>query len=512
MPDPEAIGYRSGVLDDRYELQRVIGRGGTADVYQAIDQTLGREVAVKMLRAHSASETDRVRFISEARTLAALDHPRLMTVLDAGADGDQLYLVLSLIDGRSLSELRGEAMPLSRVAAVGAQIADALAYAHDQGVIHRDVKPGNVLVGEEGHAWLGDFGISRVVGEAVRHTETGKLIGTAAYLAPEQVRGTELTPAADIYSLGLVLLELVTGEVSYPGPPVEAALARLSNGPDIPADLPLDWQRLLRRMTALEPGDRFAAAECATALHSLAEGREPAMSPLVAVPVPATVPAPAAAPAPPTVRAPATVPAPVADGGPPTELMASPFAAGPARRRWLLGAVGTVVAALISVGVVLNGGEAEPDPAPDPIPAGLAPGLRAPLSGLHDALTPEVMKALPSLAATLERLDGAIANERFKRARGQLAELEETVEFGLENQVVDETAAERVLAAAAALEDALPAPRTASPTTTPTPPGSTTGAGQGGSGDQADQGDRGKGAGKKGPGKNSPGKGRGNKR
>ena len=124
--------------------------------------------------------------------------------------------MLTLIEGRSLSQRRGEEMPLTRVAAIGAQVADALAYAHEEGVVHRDVKPGNVLVDDEGHAWLGDFGISRMIGEAVRHTETGKLIGTAAYLAPEQVRGTELTPATDIYSLGLVLLELITGEVSTP--------------------------------------------------------------------------------------------------------------------------------------------------------------------------------------------------------------------------------------------------------------------------------------------------------
>lgn len=467
------IGYCPGVLDDRYELTRVIGSGGSADVYQATDQTLGREVAVKMLRAHSASETDRARFVSEARTLAALDHPRLMTVLDAGADGDQLYLVLSLIEGRSLSQRRGEEMPLSRVAAIGAQMADALAYAHDQGVIHRDVKPGNVLVGDDGHAWLGDFGISRMVGDAARHTETGSLIGTAAYLAPEQVRGTELTPAVDIYSLGLVLLELVTGEVAYPGPPVEAALARLSNGPDIPADLPVDWQRLLRRMTALEPGDRFSAAECAAALHVLADGHEPAMAALAT--------------------------------GPATELMAAPYGpdrADRTRRTWLLGAVGAIVAALISVGVVLNGGEAEPDPQVDPVPAGVAVSLREPLRELHDQVTPALVDALPSLAATLDRVDGAIVSKLYERARAQLADLVATVEFGLENQVVDEAETAQLLAAAAALEAALPkAPTpsaTATPTTSPTSGG--------------EQADPGKGDGKKPPGKKKPGgKGGGNR-
>ena len=432
-----------------------------------------------MLRAHSASETDRLRFVSEARTLAALDHPHLMTVLDAGADDDQLYLVLTLIEGRSLSERRGEPTPLAEVAAVGAQVADALAYAHDQGVIHRDVKPGNVLVGEDGYAWLGDFGISRMVGEAVRHTETGKLIGTAAYLAPEQVRGTELSPAADVYSLGLVLLELITGEVNYSGAPVEAALARLSNGPDIPADLPVDWQRLLRRMTALEPGDRISALECTTALRDLAEGRVPAL-----------------------VALPATGPMPTSEAGPPTELMAAPYAADRPRRQWLLGAVGAVAVALISLGVVLNGGEAEPDPDVPTysLPSGVAPSLREPLRELHDAVTPEVVEDLPSLTAILDRVDAAVASQRYERTRRQLADLVDTVGFGLENQVVDEAAADQVLAAAAALKAALPKAPTPSATPAPTKTGST------GGGDDGDKG-KGKGGGKKKPG----GKGGGNR-
>jgi serine/threonine protein kinase len=454
------------MLDDRYELLRVIGRGGAADVYAATDQVLGRDVAVKVLRAVSADDSDRQRFIAEARTLAALDHPHLMTVLDAGADGDRLYLVLSLIEGRSLGERPREPMPLKEVAAILAQIADALAYAHDQGVIHRDVKPGNVLVDDDGYAWLGDFGISRVVGEAVRHTETGKLIGTAAYLAPEQVRGTELSAAADVYSLGLVALELITGVLSYPGPPVEAALARLSTQPDVPAYLPKGWSDLLRAMTAQEPHLRCTASECAAALRSLADGQDPVTS--------------------------------VAAYGPPTEAMDAPYAPSGTRprRRRMLGVVAVAVAALIASGVVLSGGDADPDPSPPQIPAGVAANLRQPLTALHSAVTPELVEELPSLPAILDRLDEAMSGQQYRRARTQLADLVETVEFAQENQVVDDSAAEQLLAAAAALRAALPAPAPR-PTTSPT---ATPGGDSSGSGDSKPP-DRKKGGKKKGGGK-----------
>lgn len=452
------------MLDDRYELLRVIGRGGAADVYAATDQVLGRDVAVKVLRAVSADETDRQRFIAEARTLAALDHPHLMTVLDAGADGDRLYLVLSLVEGRSLGERPREPMPLREVAAVLAQVADALAYAHDQGVIHRDVKPGNVLVDDDGNAWLGDFGISRVIGEAVRHTETGKLIGTAAYLAPEQVRGAELTAAADVYSLGLVALELITGVLNYPGPPVEAALARLSTQPDVPAYLPKGWSDLLRTMTAPEPQARCSARECASALRSLADGQDPVTS--------------------------------VVEYGPPTEAMDAPYAPSRTRRRRILGVVAIAVAALIASGVVLSDGDADPDPSSRQIPAGVPADLRQPLIALHSAVTPQLMEELPSLPAILDQLDEAISRQQFRRARTQLADLVETVEFAQENQVVADSAAERLLAAAAALGEAFPAPAP-QPTTSPTP--TSDGSDRSGPGDSQKNQD------KKDPGKKKPG-------
>lgn len=250
----------SVVLADRYELHDVVGRGGMADVYRATDRVLGRQVAVKMLRESADDEIARLRFTAEARTLARLNHEALVTVLDAGVSADMPFLVMEFVEGSTLSQLCSTgAVDLARVGRIGAAVADAVAYAHGQGVIHRDVKPGNVLVGTDDRVKLADFGIARLIGDTVRHTQTGHGIGTAAYLAPEQVQGEELTPAADVYSLGLVLLEALTGVRAYRGTPTEAALARLSRAPHVPEDLPGSWRDLLCEMTAREPLDRPGA-------------------------------------------------------------------------------------------------------------------------------------------------------------------------------------------------------------------------------------------------------------
>lgn len=459
------LGTDPDVLNDRYELGDVIGRGGTADVYSATDQVLGREVAVKVLRASSATETDRQRFVSEARTLAALDHPNLLSALDAGMDGDELYLVMPLIGGESLGDRPSGPLPLGRVAAVGEQIANALAYAHEQGVIHRDVKPGNLLVGEEGHIWLADFGVSRVVGQTVRYTETGKIIGTAAYLAPEQVQGTAVTPAADVYSLGLVLRELITGELTYPGPPVEAALARLTTSPPLPPDLPKRWRHLLQKMTALEPGERCSAIDCAAELRDLASDAD-------------------------SRRA-------LAPEDRSTALMDAPYADADRRRRSRFATAAGALLVLIVSGIVLIGRNGDPDrqqdrfpsdPAAAHLPAGVPPALREPLQALHDAVQAAPADRLPSLAVTLRRVDGAVVRHEYPQARARLAELVQTVEVARANQLVEKPVAERLLAAAAGLRAALlaAAPRATSTTGTvsPTTPPSTGGDDRSGRGQQ----------------------------
>ena len=264
------------VIAGRYALERILGRGGMADVHLATDLVLEREVAVKILREHAASEADRERFGEEARLLAALDHPNVVSILDAGITDEQAYLVLELVDGRSLEPFcDGTPIPAHRVAAIGEQLARVLAYVHTRGVVHRDVKPSNVLIGLDGSVRLADFGIARLLAEPHGHTLTGTTVGTAAYIAPEQVRGEKVSPASDIYSLGLVLLESLTGRRTYPGAPLEAAMARLDRSPLIPTSLPTGWPALLSRMTASEPAQRPAADTVATALHAMADAPAP---------------------------------------------------------------------------------------------------------------------------------------------------------------------------------------------------------------------------------------------
>ncbi len=203
---------RDMLIEGRYRILDVIGRGGMADVYRARDERLGRLVAIKRLRETVDDRRAEARARSEALLLARLSHPSLVTLFDAGVEEGRPYLVMELIDGPSLA-VQAPSEP-DAVATVGAQLADGLAYMHGESLVHRDLKPANVLVAPTAIPWervkLADFGIARLV-DATHLTATGTAIGTAAYLAPEQVRGTPVGPEADVWSLGLILLECLTG-------------------------------------------------------------------------------------------------------------------------------------------------------------------------------------------------------------------------------------------------------------------------------------------------------------
>jgi hypothetical protein len=257
----------------RYRIESRLGRGGMADVYAAHDTLLDRPVAIKLLRDAPDSDIARARFESEARILAGTSDPGLVTVLDAGMSDDHPYLVMELLPGGTVADLvdRG-AQPLDRAAEIGAQVASALVPVHAAGVVHRDIKPSNLLFDGQGRVRLADFGIARLVGDTVRVTATGTTIGTATYLAPEQATGGEVGTAADVYALGLVVLELVTGSPAFGGTPTEAALARLTHDPVVPDDLPDPLGRLLGAMTSREPGARPTAAEVAATLGPASRG------------------------------------------------------------------------------------------------------------------------------------------------------------------------------------------------------------------------------------------------
>lgn len=251
-------------LADRYEVREQLGSGGVGDVWLALDQSLERLVAVKVLRNVTAK--DEQRFDAEIRAQAELSHPSIVQVFDTGTHDDAPFLVLAYVEGSALSDLiAGGPLEVHQVTAWGAQIADALAHAHGHGVVHRDVKPSNVLIDAEGRANLTDFGIAHRPG-GERLTATDGFIGSAAYVAPEQVDGSEITPAVDVYGLGLVLLEALTGRQEYTGSPIEAAMARLHRAPQIPTDLPWPWPRLLGDMVAIDPAERPSPTQVAKVL------------------------------------------------------------------------------------------------------------------------------------------------------------------------------------------------------------------------------------------------------
>ncbi|NYJ01799.1 hypothetical protein HNR19_002497 [Nocardioides thalensis] len=418
----------SALLAGRYALQAVIGTGGMAEVYRADDVKLSRPVAVKLLRDTAGDESDRARFIDEARTLAMLSHSGLVMVLDAGfgtqrqddgtgpPDIERPFLVMELVEGPTLADrIAVGPMPLADAGAIGAQVAEALAYVHGRGVIHRDVKPGNVLIGPADRVKLADFGIARLVAQATRHTRTGHAIGTAAYLAPEQVRGEEVDGAADVYSLGLVLLEAVTGRREYAGPAAEAAMARLHRSPEVP-DLPPAWRDLLVAMTATDPQERPSALEVgetlraglARAAPSGSESVPDAMTaPILAAPGATDAAGPGATK--PLTAPPPSVPAPTGRGPRPTAPppgwapdapTPTPTREGPTPRERLHGLVGraravpphvrgvaAAVAVLLALLVVVA--IASGDGASSELPANTPPELREPLVELREAVLGE---------------------------------------------------------------------------------------------------------------------------
>jgi eukaryotic-like serine/threonine-protein kinase len=256
------------VLGERYRVTARIGQGGMADVFAAVDERMDRTVALKVLRADGSA--DPAAFLDELQAQARVCHDAVVRLYDAGVHGELAYLVMEYVSGSSLKAVIGHGpIDPDRVADIGTHVAAGLAAAHELGVVHRDVKPANVLIDADGRVQLADFGIARLSEPAVQSAQTGVTHGTAAYLSPEHVTGQPVGPPADVYGLGLVLLEALTGRREFTGPPLEAAVARLSRDPSIPTDLPPGWVPLLRAMTSREPEGRPTAAIVAAQLQRL---------------------------------------------------------------------------------------------------------------------------------------------------------------------------------------------------------------------------------------------------
>ena len=322
------------VLGGRYELGDAIGRGGSAVVYRARDRETGRAVAVKVFGPAAGGGPERRRQ-REMRLLSELDHPGLVAVLDAGVDGggdgfERPYLVVQLVEGTTLAAQRAQGpMPPARVTRIGRELAHALAHVHSHGITHRDVTPANVLLDGTGRARLTDFGIALLV-DQTRITATGAVIGTAAYMSPEQVCGDPVGTPTDVYALGLVLLEAVTGRAAYSGTGREVAVARLTRRPEIPPQLTGALGRILPWMTADRPEDRPTAAEVASALDD-ADSR----TMMVLLPPP---------------REPEIgTHAPRTSVGPPVAVPAGAVSPGRSRRRPVLAAAGVLAAASLAV-------------------------------------------------------------------------------------------------------------------------------------------------------------------
>ncbi|WP_315097548.1 serine/threonine-protein kinase [uncultured Cellulomonas sp.] len=288
MPSTESRPPASPALGRRYHLEQQLGRGGSGEVFRATDARLQRPVALKLFSIGSASPDEIRRYAQEARVLSSLAHPSLVALLDVGADvlpdgGPVAFLVMELVDGQTLRDTiaQGPLAP-ALVADVGRQLALALGHAHAAGVVHRDVKPSNVLVatdrildrpagGARDAPWLpvvlADFGIAVTTASAPLAPRGTS--GTAGYQSPEQALGRSAGPASDVYSLGLVLLECLTGERAYPGDPLSSSLARLLEPVEVPERFGRDWNLLLRAMTAEDPSARPAPAAVAAELRAL---------------------------------------------------------------------------------------------------------------------------------------------------------------------------------------------------------------------------------------------------
>ena len=388
----DLVGHNLGP----YRLLEQLGAGGMATVYKAYHAAMDRYVAIKVLPQHLARDPNfRARFQQEARVIARLEHRHILPVYDVAEEDSIPYLVMRYTDGGDLNNLIGGRLTVERAVELLAQVAEALGYAHRQGVIHRDVKPANVLIGRDGDALLADFGIAKIYEDTLQLTGEGNMVGTPAYMAPEQLQGKRVDPRTDIYALGVVLYQALTGECPFVAEtPLAVAMMHIHNSlrppRQIKPDIPESVERIILRAMAKSPVDRFQTAE------EMAEALRAARISIGRMTIPGT------AKLPPTPPTPLDQPVPVAPAAPDA---GAPQRAG-RRTLWLAGAGVAALVLVAALAFSLTRGLAGDETA-----AGQAAGKAATSVPADD-----VRQALDTAMRQLDENDGGAALETLKPA------------------------------------------------------------------------------------------------
>ena len=380
MTETTSFAFHTGRTVGKYTLQSLIGRGGMAEVYKSRHPELGRDLAIKILHPHYTDAPGFIeRFRREAQAAAALRHGNIVQIYDFDVTEDGIYyMVMEFIEGASLETYLGQqdgAMSPEDALVPFKQIANAIHFAHEKGTIHRDIKPANILIDPNEHIYLADFGIAQIVG-ASRLTESGVATGTPAFMAPEQVLGQEITPAADIYSLGVILYQMLTGRLPYEG--VNAATLMIMQATEPPpppsrfADVPLHVEEVILKAMEKEATDRFAtAAEMAQALETAVTGANTTVADRIAAGTAAATQQQTVEPIPTTIGSPATlagetavgetaVASPTTTDTPATQFIPIPQRTPP----WVWAIIAIGAAALIFVGFLLARSNRDDEAAP----------------------------------------------------------------------------------------------------------------------------------------------------
>jgi len=311
MSQPSWIGR---TLGGRYTIEALLGQGGMSAVYKGADPNLRRTVAIKLIHPHLSSDPEFVRrFEQEAAAVAQLRHPNIIQVYDFNHDGDVYFMILEYVPGETLQarlktlDAAGQRLPLAETLRIMAGISEAVAYAHQRGMIHRDLKPGNVMLDPQGQPILMDFGVAKIVG-GQHHTATGAIVGTVAYMSPEQARGERIDERSDIYSLGIMLYEMTAGRPPFEGDSAMTVMLKHLNEPvpdvrQIASGVPEELAALIEKALAKNPADRLpTAAEMSASLRAIASSARPTQ--VGAATVESTAPTAVTPPAPTVISAP----------------------------------------------------------------------------------------------------------------------------------------------------------------------------------------------------------------